>query len=103
MLADYADTKNQMRENDRITKNNEERFYDSLDKAEQVKLTPPSRESITTFWKYIWSNPVTHNNTATWIYNETKQYAHIDATTQTAITHEEITQTKIHITGKHPE
>ena len=47
--------------------NNQSRFYDSLDKNDDIHPDLPSREELCSFWSGIWEVPAQYNKDALWI------------------------------------
>jgi len=90
-LRKYKES-NVRKQQNNLFRNSEKRFYNNLNNIKEIKITPPSKEAITTFWQTIWSNPVEHNNTAHWIETEQQRYQHINNRIDITITTDEITQ-----------
>ena len=68
-------------------------FYNSITAKNITHIIPPSKEQVTTFWKNIWNNSVSHDHTATWIQSEKQEYEHLDETQNVTITVEELKNT----------
>lgn len=50
---------------------NEKLFYRNLTKGNKQETNdPPQKDELKNFWSELWSKPVTHNETATWISEE---------------------------------
>lgn len=76
--------------------NNQKRFYSKLTETEKSENNgTPSKEETQNFWSSLWSEPVLHNDEASWINKEERFVQDI-----TPMNHEEIDEIEVKITTK---
>lgn len=69
---------------------NEKKFYLGLNTEKDIKIIPPTKEEIETFWQSIWSVPVQHNDNTPWIRQEKQRCSDIPQQTDITITCDEL-------------
>lgn len=74
----------------RLFKNNQRKFYQSLSKQDALDIQPPSEEEVTSYWRSIWSVPVEHKEDTLWIKNERRRHVELAAQEDFLLTAEEL-------------
>lgn len=73
-----------------VFQNNERKFYNNFKPKQGAITHPPKKEDLTAFWDNLWNSKRTHNDDASWIEIEKKQYAHIDTAQDMTITKKDL-------------
>lgn len=82
---------NERRTDNALFNRNEKLFYRKITNTEKIEITPPSKEQVTEFWSGIWSKPVQHDHTASWIEQEENRQREVKEQTDYKITLEDLT------------
>ncbi|CAG4950683.1 unnamed protein product [Parnassius apollo] len=93
-LKRYRKSRKRREDNALFTKN-EKLFYRRLQQSvNDTSGLPPRKEEVEKFWRSIWSEKVSHNETATWITREEQRMLEVPEMQHVEITEEDVTQAK---------
>lgn len=90
-LRRYKESQERKTQN-HIFHTSQKRFYQGLNRENNIKIVPPAEEEIEAFWQNIWSTPVLHNERAPWIDEEKRRHTDIPEQAEYMVTCEELQQ-----------